>query len=80
MDRIDWKDVGKRAVKTFVQAFVAAVGVHMEQVAGIRDLESARAIVTPILVGGVAAGISAAWNVVTGCISHEEGEVDGYGE
>lgn len=75
MRKVDWKDVGKRAGKTFVQAFVAAVGVHMGQVAEIRDLESARAIAAPILVGGVAAGISAAWNVVTGCILQRESEV-----
>lgn len=64
--RIDWKDVGERAGKTFIQAFVAAVGVHAEQIAGIRDFESAKAIAVPIVVGGIAAGISAAWNVVAG--------------
>ncbi len=66
MRKVDWKDVGKRAVKTFIQAFVAAVGVHAEQIAEIRDFESAKAIAVPIVVGGVAAGISAVWNVMTG--------------
>ena len=73
--RVDWKDIGKRAGKTFVQAFVAAIGVHAGQIAGIRDFESAKAIVAPIVIGGVAAGISAAWNVVTGCILQKESEV-----
>ncbi len=74
--RVDWKDVGKRAGKTFVQAFVAAVGVHAGQIAEIRDFESAKSIVTPIVVGGIAAGISAMWNVVMGCILQKESEVE----
>ena len=64
--RVDWKDIGKRAGKTFVQAFVATVGVYGEQIAGIRDLESAKAVLVPIAVGGISAGISAVWNVMAG--------------
>lgn len=73
--RIDWKDVGKRAGKTFVQAFGAAIVVHMDQITGIRDWESAKAIALPIVVGGLAAGISAAWNMVTEYFSKRESEV-----
>lgn len=71
-EKIDWRDIGKRAGKTFVQAFVAAAGVHMEQIAGIRDWESAKAVLAPVLVGGVAAGISAVWNLIGGLI--QEGD------
>ena len=74
--RIDWKDVGKRAGKTFVQAFGAAVVVHMDSITEIRDWESAKAIALPIVVGGIAAGISAAWNMVAGFISQGESEVE----
>lgn len=66
MDRIDWKDVGKRAGKTFVQTFVASAGVYGEQIASIRDWESAKAVLVPAVVGGIAAGISAVWNLAAG--------------
>ena len=63
MRKIDWKDVVRRAGKTFVQAFVASVGVCGEQIASIRDLESTKVILAPILIGGLAAGVSAVWNM-----------------
>lgn len=74
--RIDWKDIGNRAGKTFIQAFVAAISVNAEQIAGIKDWESAKAIALPIVVGGIAAGISAVWNVMAGCISKTGSEVE----
>lgn len=76
MRKIDWKDVGRRAGKTFVQAFGAAVAVHVDQIAGIRDWESAKAIALPVVVGGFAAGISAAWNMVVGYFSQDKSEVE----
>ena len=75
MRKVDWKDIGNRAGKTFIQAFVAAISVNAEQIAGIRDFESAKAIALPIVVGGIAAGISAAWNMVTEYFSKRESEV-----
>jgi len=74
MDRIDWKDVGKRAGKTFVQAFAASAGVHLEQIASIRDWESAEAVLVPVVVGGIAAGISAVWNLAASYFSEKKGE------
>ncbi len=55
MDRvknINWRDVGVRALKTFVQAYVAAWVVTQEPFSKSG------------VVAGVAAGISATWNVV----------------
>ena len=63
MRKIDWKDVCCRAGKTFVEAFVASAGVYGEQIASIRDLESAKAVLVPVAVGGIAAGLSAVWNM-----------------
>ena len=60
---IDWKDIEQRAGKTFVEAFVASVFVNAEQIVRIRDIESAQAILAPILIGGLAAGGSAVWNM-----------------
>ena len=74
--RVDWKDVGKRAGKTFVQAFGAAVFGYVDRITEIRDWESAKAIAVPIVVGGVAAGISAVWNMVVGYFSQDESEVE----
>lgn len=72
MRKIDWKDVGKRAGKTFVQAFAAAISI--DQLAGITDVESAKAILRSMFIAGAAAGISAVWNMITGYVSHEEME------
>lgn len=67
MKRIDWKDVGLRAAKTFAQAFVASVSI--DRLAGITDAESAKAIVYSMLVAGVSAGISAVWNMAVNSIA-----------
>lgn len=72
MRKINWKDVGKRAGKTFAQAFVATVSI--EQIAVITDAESAKVIIRSMLIAGVSAGISAVWNMVTGYIFQKETE------
>lgn len=64
--KIDWKDVGRRAGKTFVQAFVATISI--EQFAAITDAESAKVILRSMLIAGVSAGVSAVWNMVTAYI------------
>lgn len=50
-------DIVQRALKTFVQAFLATLAVG---VATVSDFESAKAL----LVGALAAAISAAWNTI----------------
>lgn len=70
MKRIDWKDIVKRAGKTFVQAFIASFGI--DRLAQITDLESARAVLYPMLISCVAAGVSAAWNMVTSYLVRKE--------
>lgn len=67
MKRINWKDVAKRAGKTFAQAFVATVSI--DNLAAITDAESAKVALRSMLIAGAAAGISAVWNMVTGYIS-----------
>ena len=54
---IDYKDILVRAVKTFVQAFLAVLAV------GIVSVDSFEAL-TALVVAGVAAGISALQNWV----------------
>lgn len=50
-------DVVVRAIKTFVQAFLAVVAVG---VVGVNDVNTAKALA----VAGVSAGISAVWNFI----------------
>lgn len=50
-------DIAVRAVKTFVQAFLATLGVA---VVSVNDWPTAKAAV----VGAVAAAISATWNAI----------------
>ena len=50
-------DILVRALKTFVQAFLASVAVGFTSV---QDVPTAKAV----LIAGLAAGISAVWNFV----------------
>ena len=47
------KDIAVRALKTFVQAFIASLAV-----ANVTDTENLQAVI----IAGVAAGVSAVWN------------------
>lgn len=58
----DYKDVTKRAVKTFAQAFLAYLTANTFVVTG--DEETVRLAIKSLLVGGLAAGISALWNTI----------------
>ncbi len=69
MRKIDWKDVRKRAGKTFVQAFIASISI--EQFAAITDAESAKVIIRSVLVAGFSAGISAVWNMLRCSVSQK---------
>lgn len=70
MKRIDRKDILKRAGKTFAQAFIASFGI--DRLTEITDLESAKAVLYPMLISCVAAGVSAVWNMATSYLSGKE--------
>lgn len=61
------KDVAIRALKTFWQSsvayLVATIGTQMAGV-DVFDLEAMKSVVGGLLVGALAAGISASWNGV----------------
>lgn len=54
---MDYKDVGIRALKTFVQAFLATLSV---QVMAVKSWDT----LWPVVAAGAAAGISAVWNLL----------------
>ena len=61
------KDVAIRALKTFWQAAIAyLVATFGTQMAGVDvfDLEAMKGVIGGLLIGALAAGISASWNGV----------------
>ena len=58
MNKERLKDIGIRAAKTFVQAFMGAVSID------VLTATTDRSVWKSMLLGGVAAGISAVWNLV----------------
>lgn len=59
---VNWKDIGERALKTFVEAFVATVAAS--DFLNAYDGRSLKQALCTTLVAGIAAGISAVWNVL----------------
>lgn len=58
----DWKDVLKRASKTFAQAFIGSFTI--DAFFGVIDISAIKKIGLSMLVAAVAAGVSAVWNMV----------------
>ena len=56
------KDVITRASKTFVQAFIGSITI--DGFFGVTDFDAIKRIALSVLVAGVAAGVSAVWNMV----------------
>lgn len=56
------KDILARAGKTFAQAFISAISV--DSLFGITDLDVLKRVAVSMLIAGIAAGISAIWNMV----------------
>lgn len=67
--RIDWKDIGRRAAKTFLQAFFASIPVDAALLAG------GWTVWRSTLLSAAAAGISAAMNLVLAWLNQPESEV-----
>lgn len=56
------KDILARAGKTFAQAFISAISV--DSIFGVTDLNTLKRIGLSMLIAGVAAGVSAIWNMI----------------
>ena len=59
---VNWKDIGERALKTFVEAFVATVAAS--DFLNAYDGRTLKQALCTTLVAGIAAGISAVWNLL----------------
>lgn len=66
MNKERLKDIGIRAAKTFVQAFMGAVSID------VAFATTDRSVWKSMLLGGVAAGISAVWNLVLNALDENK--------
>lgn len=62
--KVDWKDVSKRAFKTFIQAFLSSISI--ESIILAKDYDTFKTVLISIGIAGVSAGISAVWNMLLG--------------
>ena len=60
---MNYKDILIRALKTFVQAFIPVV-ISAFAAADLTEFDSIKTVGYSALISGVAAGISAVWNVI----------------
>jgi hypothetical protein len=65
---MNWKDIFVRAGKTFVQAFVSALIVSLTGVNLFATADQENFWLGVLMSAG-AAGVSAAWNIISGAIS-----------
>lgn len=66
---VDWKDLGKRAAKTFVQTFLSYLTI--DGVFGISDKVGFQRWLLTTGLSALAGAISAVWNLVMSVVSDE---------
>ena len=65
MKKLDWKDIGVRALKTFVQAFIPSIIIAFTTVNWAEvNKEFWIQLLLGVVAPAAAAGISAVWNTV----------------
>ena len=67
--QVDWKDVGKRTLKTFVEAFLSVLTFDSLIYNFIEGGGNERKILVTTGISALAAGITAVWNMITSYIS-----------
>jgi len=68
------RDILIRAGKTFMQAFISYLSI--DAFFGVTDISALKKIALSVLVGAVAAGISAVWNTLLEWINRRIDELD----
>ena len=67
--QIDWNDVGKRTLKTFVEAFLSVLTFDSLIYNFIEGGGNERKILVTTGISALAAGITAVWNMISSYIS-----------
>lgn len=67
--QVDWKDVGKRTLKTFVEAFLSVLTFDSLIYNFIEGGGGGRKILVSTGISALAAGITAVWNMISSYIS-----------
>lgn len=67
MKKFDKKEIIERAVKTFIEGFLGSVTANFAVLGSFSENpDSIKTAIVSLLVGGISAGISLAWNMVFG--------------
>ena len=67
--QVDWKDVGKRTLKTFIEAFLSVLTFDSLIYNFIEGGGNERKILVTTGISALAAGITAVWNMISSYIS-----------
>ena len=67
MKKINWKDVGIRCLKTFIQGVVAYLTVSISTT-DFTDKEAIKGLI----IGTIASGVSALMNIINGLLKGDE--------
>lgn len=67
MKKINWKDIGIRCLKTFIQGVVAYLAVSISTT-DFTDKEAIRGLI----IGTIASGVSALMNIINGLLKGDE--------
>lgn len=68
------KDILIRALKTFVQAFLSYLSI--DGFFGVTDYTALKKIALSLLIGALAAGVSAVWNALIEWVNRRIDELD----
>lgn len=74
LKNLNWKDIGIRALKTFIQAFVSSFTI--DAVFGVTTFDGLKSVLISVLIAATASAISATWNFVTNYISEKIGMIE----
>lgn len=67
MKKINWKDIGVRCSKTFIQAIIAYLAVSLSTT-DFTDKEAIKSLI----IGAVASGASASMNIISNLLKGDE--------
>lgn len=69
LKNLNWSDIGVRALKTFIQAFISSFTI--DALFGVTTLDGFKAVLVSVLIAATASAISATWNFVANYVSEQ---------